>query len=273
MKIRMFIGLTCVFAALYGHAAHANIVINGKICDDHGKPIPTAPKPPSKPSTPSHGTPAPTPKPAAPTQTQSQSQTQQQLQQQAQTASSRSTSASKSSATIGNLSATGGAGGKGGTSRSSATGGKSQSASTATTGPSSSTAAGGDASGQSVNESSVYVEKRQTPPAFAGTVQPTASCRGAINGGASAPVAGISFGFSKKDDECDAREAAREFYEMGRPDLAIMVLCKTKVGRALGDECNAPPRVVVVTQAVTQDDIDLEVKKRQHEHGFPNVNK
>lgn len=261
MKIRMFIGLTCVLAALYGHAAHANIVINGKICDDNGKPIPTAPKPPSKPSTPSHGTPAPTPKPAAPTQTQSQSQTQQQLQQQAQTASSRSTSNSKSSSSVGNVSAAGGS--------SRATGGKSSSTSTATTGPSTSTAAGGDASGQSVNESSVYVEKRQTPPAFAGNVQPTASCRGAINGGASAPVAGISFGFSKKDDECDAREAAREFYEMGRPDLAIMVLCKTKVGKSLGDACTA--KVAVVT--VTQEDIDVEVSKRQHAHGFPNVNK
>lgn len=249
--------ISAAIAALLVGSAHANITINGKICDDNGKPIVTQPKPPSKPTPPPVHTPT-VPKPT-PTQTQSQSQTQHQAQLQQQVA------ASKSSASVGNVSATGGSS----NSRSVATGGKSQSTSAAITGPSTSSAVGGDASGQSVSESSVYSVPRQTPPAFAGTVQPTASCRGAINGGASAPVAGISFGFSKKDDECDAREAAREFYEMGRPDLAIMVLCKTKVGKSLGDAC-VPQKVVVV---VTQEDIDAEVVKRQKLHGFPNVNK
>lgn len=238
--------LSATMIALLGMSvAHANITINGKICDDNGHPIKTPPKPPSKPTPPPVHTPVP-PKPAPiATASSNQTQSQNQLQQQAQIA--KSSSNSKSNSSVGNVSST-------------SKGGDSHSASNAT---------GGDASGQSVNESSVYVEKRQTPPAFAGNVQPTASCRGAINGGASAPVAGISFGFSKKDDECDAREAAREFYEMGRPDLAIMVLCKTKVGKSLGDAC-VPQKVVVV---VTQEDIDAEVVKRQKLHGFPNVNK
>lgn len=257
--MKSFIILAALFAVSAPLVGNANIVINGKICDDHGVPIKTPPKPPSKPVTPPVHTPTvPKPTPVA-TASSNQTQSQNQLQQQAQVAnsSSKSRSSSKSNST-----ATGGSVGA----ISNRVGSSSSSSSVGAT---TSTSAGGDASGQSVNESSTYIEKRQTPPAFAGNVQPTASCRGAINGGASAPVAGISFGFSKKDDECDAREAAREFYEMGRPDLAIMVLCKTKVGKSLGDAC-VPQKVVAV---VTQEDIDVEVSKRQHAHGFPNVNK
>lgn len=130
-------------------------------------------------------------------------------------------------------------------------------------GLSSSDANGGNASGQ--NTSYVSTAPRQTPPAFAGTVQPTASCRGAVNGGASSPIAAISFGVSRKDDECDLRETAREFYEMGERELAIELLCQSDAAKRL-EQCGPyyPPIPVVVNSSehtYTQAQVDALVRK------------
>lgn len=78
---------------------------------------------------------------------------------------------------------------------------------------------------------------RQTAPAFSGYVEPTTSCANARNGGASSPIAGLSLGFSTKDKECDLRETARLFFEMGQPELAVALLCKSKAAEKLGDTC------------------------------------
>lgn len=111
--------------------------------------------------------------------------------------------------------------------------------------------AGASANGQnSTSIASSYQEVRQTPPAFAGNVQPTASCKNAINGGASAPIAGLSFGFGKGDPECDKRETAREFHEMGRPDLAIALLCSTKAAAGLPG-CQPPSPVASAPEGRT----------------------
>lgn len=131
---------------------------------------------------------------------------------------------------------------------SNATGGDASSQSVAmggTGGASTSNASGGDGGNVAYNANQV----RQTPPAFAGTVQPTASCKNAINGGASAPIAGISFGVGKTDKECDLRETARMFYELGERTLAVELLCTSDAAKRL-QACAptvAPPAPVVVT--------------------------
>lgn len=160
-------------------------------------------------------------------------------------ASSRAVSSSVSTATGGTASA------QGGTADSTAFGGAS-------------TAAGGDASGQQVTFQGDSIP-RQTPPAFAGTVQPTASCKGAINAGASTAVAGISFGKDRTDDECDLRETARMFYEMQERELAVELLCKSKAAQRLA-QC-AP------TAQPAPIDLTAVRERRIVEHGGPNFSK
>ena len=93
---------------------------------------------------------------------------------------------------------------------------------------------------------------RQTPAALAGFVQPTSTCTAARNGGASSPVAGISFGVSTKDEECDLRETARMFFEMGQAKLGVELLCKSKAAGRL-HECGYvdPPEVKIVAPPPT----------------------
>lgn len=153
--------------------------------------------------------------------------------------------------------------------RQTAKGGNAHSASAATaTNDSRNSATGGDASGQSTDVSSEYREVRNTPPAFAGTVQPTASCKNAINGGASAPVAGLSFGFGRADEECDRREIAREFYEMGQEATAIAILCKSKLAK---DIPNCAIQVTAVT--VTDEYPPGERERRIHTHHAEDLQK
>lgn len=168
------------------------------------------------------------PKPAPPAQSQGQSQTQGQGQ-----------------------TATGGTGGQGGNGY----GGSATASSSAETQSS---------SGVTDNTSSYYNNPRQTPMAMAGFVQPTSSCKNAINGGASSPLAALSFGVGKRDDECDAREAAREMYEIGRADLAVEILCKTRAAQGIPD-CK-PKDPVVVIAPVSDDELK---QQRMQAHGFP----
>lgn len=116
---------------------------------------------------------------------------------------------------------------------------------------------------------------RQTPPAFAGSVEPTASCKNARNAGASSPVAGISFGISTTDDECDLRETARLFFEMGQPALGVELLCKSKAANRLSSCAYAAPAVATTAgfdtrhepvDAVTHSELQ-EVEKRMLQRG------
>lgn len=82
--------------------------------------------------------------------------------------------------------------------------------------------------GQNNSQSTTYVTPRQAPSAVAPTSLPTAPCRVAGSLGVSAPIGGISLGGSKRDKECDAREAARAFAALGDTQSALKLLCTTK---------------------------------------------
>lgn len=159
---------------------------------------------------------------------------------------SQSTSHSASSAQGGNAAAQGGA------------------ATSSAANDSHNTAEGGNASGQQTNISSSdsYREVRQTPPAFSGNVQPTSSCKNAVNGGASAPVAGLSFGFGTKDEECDRRALAESFVQVGDREAAHGVLCDSKYARKL-PQCqqHAVVAQVATERTYTRDEVDLIVRK------------
>lgn len=120
------------------------------------------------------------------------------------------------------------------------------------------------------DHSSVSVP-RQTPPAFAGDVQPTTSCANARNGGASSPIAGLSVGFSTKDKECDLRETARLFWEMGQRETAVLLLCQSESAKKLGNRC-------AFKETQTDDGyyhwlLDKERERRIHEHRAEDLSK
>lgn len=141
-------------------------------------------------------------------------------------------------------------------------GGNGYSASSSGSKSASEASSGSDNAGnvQGTQVSDDYHEVRQTPPAVAGTVQPTASCKNAVNGGASSPVFGAAFGIGTKDEECDRRELARSFYEMGERDTAIKLLCMSKLARNL-DTCGPTKQPDEYPAG--------EREKRMQDRGFP----
>jgi hypothetical protein len=151
-----------------------------------------------------------------PTTTLQQTQGQGQTQGQSQNANSQARAASASNSLSSSISRGGNATATGGTTVSNAQGGQ-----------------GGNSSSGGNSYDSNESTPRQTPPAFAGNVEPTASCKNARNGGASAPIAGLSFGWSTSDDECDLRETARMFYQLGQTQLAVALLCQSKAAKRL----------------------------------------
>ena len=92
------------------------------------------------------------------------------------------------------------------------------------------TAVGGDS----------YSAPRQAPPAYAPSVQPTASCKNSVNAGASTPFGGVAFGKGTKDTECDLRETARMLAELGDRGDAIALVCQSDAAKHL-KQCGAPP--------------------------------
>lgn len=79
---------------------------------------------------------------------------------------------------------------------------------------------------------------RQSPPAIAPDIFPSAPCRVSFGGAGSAPIGGLSAGFSKLDDECDKRETARAFAQLGYRTAALKILCTTKAAKkSLGERC------------------------------------
>lgn len=130
----------------------------------------------------------------------------------------------------------------------------------------STTSQGGSSDSGGNSYSSYESIPRQTPPAMAGFVQPTSSCKNARNGGASAPVAGLSFGWSTSDNECDLRETAREFWEMGQPQTAVTLLCQSNAAKRIPSCAYVAPVAVVPVAAVAPDAVThaelLEVERR-----------
>jgi hypothetical protein len=138
----------------------------------------------------------------------------------------------------------------------------------------SATAAGGsggsaDNAGNSQSSTYVSITPRQTPVAVSGYVEPSAECMAARNGGASSPVAAISFGFSKVDKGCELREDARMLYEMGQRAQAVELLCVE--ARKLGlKDCAYHVLVVAAVRrdpdAVTREEL-REVERRMVRRG------
>lgn len=99
-------------------------------------------------------------------------------------------------------------------------------------------------SNASFNESEV----RQTASAIAPADFPTAPCRIATSIGGSSPFVGLSFGSSKEDKDCnareedrDVRETARAFEEIGMREAARQLLCSLKASQEIILNCNSMP--------------------------------
>lgn len=103
----------------------------------------------------------------------------------------------------------GGAGGAGGT------GGNSKSSAVALGGESKSNSNSESKSSSNNNGGNVAISTpRQTATAYAPTMLPTASCFKPVGFGAQMPVAGISFGGGKIDQNCASLEVARSFAQV-----------------------------------------------------------
>lgn len=160
------------------------------------------------------------------------------------------------------ITATGGAGGSatatggsGGSSTSTATGGsQKQTQSVNNSGNSSASASNnGNGSNNSTYESN-YTEPRQTPAAYAPTVIPAGYCGGSISMGASSPIAAVSFGKTKIDENCARLEAARQAPSIiARCKVYITDKYVKEAGVTL-DECLAsiPQGTVTVEQHMIQ---------------------
>jgi hypothetical protein len=115
---------------------------------------------------------------------------------------------------------------------------------------------GGNASNGPQSQSSTYNENipRQTAMAYAPDVFSTANCFKGFSGGASSPVAGISFGAGKIDGDCNLLRIAHEFIVNGNVRAAAKLMCATKAAKNAGltaDDCTAfiPAPIQVTTEA------------------------
>lgn len=66
---------------------------------------------------------------------------------------------------------------------------------------------------------------RNTAAARPPSVYPTGSCRSGWSAGVGLPGFNVAGGGAPLDENCDARETARLFYEFGEREKAIMILC------------------------------------------------
>lgn len=144
---------------------------------------------------------------------------------------------------------------------------KSVSAASAQSSSSSTAATSSVADASNAGVTTTYSERvdnpRQTPFAYAPSVQPTSSCLQAVNAGASSPVVALSFGTSHKDKQCDLRETARLMYEMGQERTAMTLLCKSDAAKVLAVCEYDPPKPLVLY------DRDAERERRMKDRGFP----
>ncbi len=78
--------------------------------------------------------------------------------------------------------------------------------------------------GNSLSTSIQYDQVRQSPAVFMSAPMPTAVCQ-ATAGGFLSFIAGAGFAASFTLDQCEIREEARSLVGIGRPDLALRVMC------------------------------------------------
>jgi hypothetical protein len=97
---------------------------------------------------------------------------------------------------------------------------------------------GGAASNAGNNQSSSmhFEQIRQSPAVFMSAPMPTAVCQ-ATAGGFLSFIAGAGFAASFTLSACEVREEARSLVGMGRPDLALKVMCRNAQYTSQLDEC------------------------------------
>lgn len=85
---------------------------------------------------------------------------------------------------------------------------------------------GGAATNAGNNQSASmhFDQVRQSPSVLMTSPMPTAVCQ-ATAGGFLSFIGGAGFGMSYTLDQCEIREEARSLVGMGRPDLALQVMC------------------------------------------------
>lgn len=71
--------------------------------------------------------------------------------------------------------------------------------------------------------------------AYAPSMSPSAMCLGVASGGAQGVGFGLSLGKSYESKQCNQRELARMFAQMGRMDSAMEVLCSIDGSDVVGD--------------------------------------
>lgn len=105
-----------------------------------------------------------------------------------------------------------------------------------------STSDGGEG-GASSSDNHLTIEGDEAPripvaTAIAGGTNTTASCRYSVGAGGQATVLGLSFGFGRKDKDCERFELAQYLYSSGNTEAGDTMLCRIGAMReAFGDEC------------------------------------
>ena len=115
-----------------------------------------------------------------------------------------------------------------------------------------------------------YDYERQTASAYAPGIQPTTVCATGRSGGIQTSVVGITGGASGIDLQCDIRETARLFGELGYRETAALIACTSQAAvRAFnGRPCPIRPEPTApVDQSVTVRIEDVRAE-RAGSHGF-----
>lgn len=86
--------------------------------------------------------------------------------------------------------------------------------------------------------------------AIAGGTNTTADCRYSVGAGGQAAIAGVSFGWGRKDRDCERIQLADLMYARNNPDAGDVIMCRIKELReAFGADCLAwlrRSRVIVI---------------------------
>jgi hypothetical protein len=98
------------------------------------------------------------------------------------------------------------------------------------------TGTGGNASNTGNSQSLHFDQIRQSPAVFMGAPMPTAVCQ-ATAGGFLSFIAGAGFAASFTLQQCEIREEARSLVGLGRPDLALRVMCANAKYTSQLEEC------------------------------------
>ena len=99
---------------------------------------------------------------------------------------------------------------------------------------------GGAATSEGSNQTSIvqFDQVRQSPSVFMGAPMPTAVCQ-ATAGGFLSFIGGVGLAASFTLSQCEIREEARSLVGMGRPDLALQVMCMNAKYTSQLKECKA----------------------------------